>query len=684
MSAAKLAYPAARKAPETVTYAAGVSFADPYRWMEEESDGALAWQAEQDALTQAWLKDRPAYDAFARRVRALDAGHSLSIPKYAGGRWFRQHAPAGQDLEVVEVSQTPLGPGRRVIDLNAMRRDEPLALEFFRPSPDGRKIMFSWNEGGREGVHLHVIDVDSGVMLLEGLPQERVFFTAWLPDSSGFYYQGYDPSVSMTAARIFLHRLGEAPPSRAEDLELSHPVSWPVVSPDGRHVVIFCDHLCPRPEYIRAVGDQGPWRPFLQGVTDMFRGVPMGDRFIAITNEGAPRGRLVSIPLATPTDRQTWRELIGASDDVLGSVLAVGDRIVLMDLVDSYSRVRVLSAAGEFQREIELPGRGLVNSFGGVYAMFCMLDALAPGGPDEVVYLFNSPVQGPSLHLANVATGAVRQLSEPTAVLDAVVTDGGGVSGDGRRIPYRMVTRRDLDVSAPRPTIIFGYGGFNAAVLPGWIGAMLGAWVQAGGVVVIAHLRGGGEFGPDWWTEGRLKLKQNTFNDLYAVAEDLISRRATTPAMLGVNGGSNGGVMACVAAVQRPDLFGASVPQVPITDALGRRRDPITMGATLDYGDPDDPEMVGALYAWSPYQNIKDGIAYPAVLIDSGMNDPRCPAWHGRKFVARLQEATTSDRPILLRVRAGAGHGAVGAAAHVEQEAEVLSFFADQLGLEVD
>jgi prolyl oligopeptidase len=231
--------------------------------------------------------------------------------------------------------------------------------------------------------------------------------------------------------------------------------------------------------------------------------------------------------------------------------------------------------------------------------------------------------------------------------------------------------------------VLHGYGGFNVAVLPGWFGSIWAAWIEAGGVFVLSHLRGGGEYGTPGWEQGRLKHKQNSFNDVYATAEDLIARGITTREQLGVIGGSNGGVMAAVVAVQRPDLFRASVPQVPISDLLGRVRDPVTMVSTLDYGDPSDPEMAQVLYAWSPYQNVRDDVAYPAMLIDCGSNDPRCPPWHSRKLAARMQQASNGNLPILLRVRADAGHGAVGKTQKAHQSTEVLAFLAEQLGLAV-
>src|SRR5581483_1317644 len=294
-----------------------------------------------------------------------------------------------------------------------------------------------------------------------------------------------------------------------------------------------------------------------------------------------------------------------------------------------------------------------------------------------------APTQSPALYRASVRTLTCEALTTPAVKFDAQIHDFDAKSADGARVPYNVIARPDADLSKPRPTIIYGYGGFNVALLPGWPGTQFAAWIQAGGVLVYAHLRGGGELGPQMWHQGKLKLKQNSFNDVYAVAEDLVARGITTSSQLGVHGGSNGGVMAAAVAVQRPDLFRATHPNVPITDVLARVRDPITMQATLDYGDPQDAEMSQVIARWSPYQNVKDGIAYPAMLLDSGRNDPRCPPWHVRKMAARLAPANAGPNPILMRVREGAGHGSVGIDAQRAAGADFLTFFADQLGLKL-
>lgn len=671
--------PKTEPAPAVVSFGA-VSYEDPDAWLEEETEEVLSWQAKEDARAASWLAARPGFAELSERIAALDPNQAVSAPQFGGGRWFRQRVPEGEDLAVIEVAQTPTGPGRRVVDLNTLRTGEPLLIPWFVPSPDGRKLAYSRSAVGREPESFQVVDVETGELLLAGVPQERATSPVWLPNGSGFTYRAIDPAVSKSDSLIFHLTLGEAPPTKPEPLELSHPMSWPASAAGGRYVLVYSNHMEPRPDFIREIG--GAWRPLLKDVPGMFRGVVLGERFIAITTDGAARGRLVSIPLCSPSERSTWQELVPGSDAVLASVAAVGERLVLVELVDTYARLRVLGADGQVEGEIALPGRGVVNTVSSNAVAIAFLDSVVVGGDDDVLFVYSSLTQAPTLYRASVVDRTSEALTQPSAWLDALVTDHSAMSADGTRVRYRVVTPED-DRSGPRPTIIHAHGGFNVAFLPGWPVPFLSAWVRSGGALAIAHVRGGGEFGPDWWRAGQLGRKQNGFDDLYAVAEDLVARGVTEPARLAVYGTSSGGTLAAVVAVKRPDLFRAAVPQVPLTDQFALVRDPLTwMIARLEDGDPTDPEWSRVLLSWSPYQNVVDGVAYPAVLLDCVSNEPRCPAWHGRKLAARMQRATSSGRPVLFRVRRSAGQRAVGEAAQNLQQAELLAFFVDQLGLE--
>lgn len=675
-------YPTTDRRPETVEFGP-VRYEDPYRWLEDDANPEVeAWQRAQDELAQAYLAELPDLAFFADKLRAMGEPDDVTTPVYAGGRWFKRYVPEDQDLFVVEVRTHPAEPGRRIVDLNAMRADEPLNLAGFHPSPDGRKAIFTWTAAGHEEPMLRVLDVEAGTILFEGVPHKRPQYFAWLPDSSGFIYSAMDASL---AGQPPLYRLFLADPANvtAEDVMVDHPVVRPILAADRRHIVLMADHLAPRPEYILDTQGNAGWQPFLRDVPGVYRGDILGNDFLAITDEGAPRGRLVSIPLATAARRETWKELVPESDNVLAFVLVSGNRAALVDWVDTYSRVRVIGEDGRVEGEIGLPGRGMVNSFGANMVVPTMMDPIARGPDGQITFVFSAFDQAPALYAADLATREASALTDPMYRLDAQVLDLDCRSADGARVTYQVVARADIDLTRPQPTVMMGYGGFNVAVVPGWLGAQWAAWIEAGGVVALAHLRGGGEHGPQWYEQGRLKLKQNSFNDAHAIAEDMIARGITVAGKLGVTGGSNGGVMAAAVAVQRPDLYRASVPVAPIADILGRVRDPITMVSSLDYGDPADPEIAQVLSRWSPYQNIRDEQAYPALLIDCGANDPRCPPWHGRKLAARMQRASSNALPKLLRVRSDAGHGSVGKLQRRRQFAEILAFFAQQLGLHV-
>lgn len=679
-----LSYPPAQTRPDEVAFGGGaVRYVDPFRWLEDDADHeVVAWQAAQDEMARAHLSGLPSYQRFLTRLQSMGSSEDAILPLFAGGRYIRRFIPDDQDLAVVELSETPTGPGRRVVDLNAMRVDEPLQMAGYALSNSGRLAIVAYTAGGREKPVVQLVEVETGEVLSQGLPSERLSTFTWLPDDSGFFYMSMDPAdirAGRTLYRVMVDRPTEAV---LEPVDPSHFYVRPMVAADRRHVLLFVDHLAPRPEFILDTQEGGSWKPFLKGVEGIFRGDIIGDRFFAIIDDGASGGRLVSIPLATPTQRETWQEVIAPSAAVLANLLAVGDRAVVLDFIDTYSRLRVFNRSGRLEGEIALPGRGLVNRTGSFFSFFNVTNSMVRGRDDQIDFLFATPTTSPAYCAANARTRAVTQVTAPEWTLDARVLDGKARSKDGAEVAYHVVVRRDLDLARPQPTVIIGYGGYNVAVLPGWFGDRWAAWIEAGGVLVLAHLRGGGEFGSQWWRQGRLEFKQNTFNDLYAIAEDLIERGVTTSRQLGVTGGSNGGVMAAVAAVQRPDLFRASSPEAPVTDLLGRVSDPFTMAATLDYGDPADPVMARILQDWSPYQNVKDDVAYPAMLVDCGANDPRCPPWHGRKLAARMQQASSGALPILLRVRADAGHGAVGKDDQTRQSAEVLAFFAEYLGLD--
>jgi prolyl oligopeptidase len=681
----QLIYPSAEARPEIVEFGGGsVRYVDPLRWLEEDANsGVLDWQEAQDELARVHLTGLPRYEEFLTKLQSMGASEDVILPAFTAGRYIRRFVPEGQDLEVVELSDSPTGPGQRVVDLNAMRTNEPLQMAGYALSNNGKMAVFAHTAGWRVKPIVQLVEVQTGKILSQGLPSERLSTFTWLPDDSGFFYMSMDPA-DISAGKTLFRVLVDCPQmAKVEEVKPSHFYVRPVVAADKRHVLLFANHLAPKPEFILDTQGAATWQPFLKDVKGIFRGDIVGKHFFAITDDGAPRGRMVAIPLATPTQRETWQEVIPPSVNVLANVLAVGERAIVLDYVDTYSRLRVFDKDGELEGEIELPGKGLVNRTGSFFSFFNVTNTMLRGRADHIDFLFATPSVSPAHYTADVGTRALVQLSPPERTLDAQVLDCKALSNDGAEVVYHVIARSDLDLSKPHPTVITGYGGFNVAVLPGWFGNRWAAWIEAGGIFVLSHLRGGGEFGSTWWEQGRLAHKQNTFNDMFATAEDLIARGITTSRQLGVTGGSNGGVMAAVAAVQRPDLFRASSPEAPVTDVLGRWRDPFTMAATLDYGDPSDPAMAELLYGWSPYQNVEVGVDYPAMLIDCGANDPRCPPWHGRKLAARMQEASSSALPILLRVRAGAGHGAVGHEDQTRQSAEVLAFFAEYLGLAV-
>ncbi|WP_327586920.1 prolyl oligopeptidase family serine peptidase [Nonomuraea sp. NBC_00507] len=680
-------YPEARVV-EAQEELAGVRIADPYRWLEGDTDEVRSWQHRQGELVESFVKDWPGAAWLREQVDRCTVARMGAVPRYAGGQWFRTQQVEGPSRVQAVVSQAPFGPGRVVFDPRTDNAGRPPYVSWISPSPDGRTLALGVCRDGSERNTIRLVDVDSGRELADAPAAELMDAWSggahWLPDSRGFFFSAADGGPTSGVQRVLLHVRVPEPATTVVDVPWlgEQDYRMVLVASDGRNAVAMERIMNPVPVAVAELPGTATlkWRPFITEIEGTVAGHPIGDHLVAVTDVDAPRGRVVAIPLDSPTpnDPSTWQELVAESDAIVRGVVPVGDLLYVNEFADTYARVRIVDRTGAPRGEVPLPGRGALDQ-----QPFPFM-ALSPRGhPEEFVFAYSTLTESSGVYRHLPASDAVEVLAEPAVRLEGAVTeDRWATSADGTSVPYHVVRRADADADQVLPTLINAYGGYNVPWVPSFPGPMA-AFVAAGGVLVHAHLRGGAEFGRAWWQAGRMRNKQNCYADLYAIAEDLIGTGTTTPELLAVTGGSNGGLMSGVALTQRPGLWSVVVPRVPFLDVLGACREGYgRMAVSLELGDITDPEDVLRLAALSPYHAIRPGTSYPAVFVVAGDTDPRCPPWHARKFVARLQAAQTGDAPILLRVWENAGHGwATDRAISIEENTEWLSFVMRWLNL---
>lgn len=685
----KLKYPPARI--ESVTDGRlGVTFADPYRWLEENTQEVRDWQVAQAKLADDYVQAWPHFANLRRQMQRYvsSSNSSIEAPRsYAKGKWYLLKSKT-QIVEVPDLSAGSASKARVIVDLTLLGLGGTAVITWFVPSPDATVIAFGVVTDGSEANTIHLVDLATG-KLVDKAPKQRLAEASgvqWLTDSSGFFFQGLTKTLHDFEIKTYLHRLRPAVETQLQSIPLPKEggaFSLVTVSRDGRWAVLTARALSPIPHAIKDLSrPDSDWRPFVSdAVSGTVAGYVLDGKYIAVTDVGAPRGRVVAIPLDSPapSDPKTWTELVPQSDRVLRGLTPIQDKLYLSEYLDTYARVRIVDRAGQLHGEVPLPGNGVVE------------DAIQIGGPvyyrgnpDEYIYSYASLTSAAALYRYRPGQSSSELLAPPAASLkDAVVKDLWVASSDGTRIPYHVVHRRSLDLSRPKPVLIYGYGGFNGVWAPRFPDTMA-TFVDAGGIFVHANLRGGGELGRQWWDGGRLKNKQNTFQDLYAIANALIAAGWTSRDLLAVTGVSNGGLLAGVAVVQQPALWRVSVPRVPILDLIGGLRDPYGYaGIKMDYADPEDPAELRRLEGFSPYQLVRNGTRYPSVYLLAGDTDFRTPPWHARKFAARLQAATASSSPILLRVWDNAGHGAATAGdIRLNQDVHWMAFVMKELGMQ--
>jgi prolyl oligopeptidase len=688
-----LTYPRARREAIVDDYH-GTPVTDLYRWLEDvDTDETRTWVERQNQLFEKYMAGIPERAMIRARLESLWDHERFGIPRREGKSTFYTFNDGLQSQSMLMVVEDGAGAEPRVLlDPNGLSPDGTIALTGMSISEDGRWLAYGLSEAGSDWTRWRVRDVDTGVDLPDALHWVKFSSAAWLEDGSGFFYSRYDepePGEAMSGVnrdqKLYFHARGT---NQSQDvLVYARPdqPEWSFgaqVTEDGHYVVINVNHgtspknrvfyaELPTSEDLRA----GRKLEVVELLTDADAAYDFvgndGQLFWFRTDLGAPRGRLIGIDLRQ-REPERWSTLIPQAPEVLEGVSVVADRFLGSYLADAHSVVRVYDLHGRLERTLDLPGLGTVAGLGGERS------------DRETFYSFTSFTTPGEVWRLDVAAGQSELYRRPEIAFDAsrYTTEQVFVnSKDGTRVPVFLTYRQGTKRNGRNPTLLYGYGGFNVSLTPSFSLSRL-VWLEMGGIYAQANLRGGGEYGEEWHRAGTLLEKQNVFDDFIAVAEYLISERWTATRRLAIQGGSNGGLLVGACMTQRPDLFGAALPAVGVMDMLRFHKFTIGWAWTSDYGSSEDPEQFRALYAYSPYHNLKGGVCYPPTLVTTADHDDRVVPGHSFKFAAALQAAQRCDNPTLIRIETRAGHG-VGkpTAKQIDEAADVLAFLLQELDM---
>jgi prolyl oligopeptidase len=648
----------------------GVEVRDPFRWLEDGDDPEVRdWVAAQNAYTRSVLDRLPERPAVEARIRqALDVG-ALGGSEPRGSRRFFTRRDPGMDQPTLMVSEAG-GPARTLVDPAPMSEDGTTALDWWIPSPHGDLVCVGLSEAGDEDSDLRLVRTATGEWLDDRIPHCRWSAVAFEPGGGAFLYTRQPtpgtvpPGEEVYHRHVWRHVLGTDPATDVRVFGEGHDkTDIPAVvsiSDDGRWTIVTVSHGWTRTSvYLREGG--GPFVPIFEGQDERAVLWFSGNRLLGLTNVAAPRFRLVEVDPARP-GRDAWTDVIPESEHVLVDVVVTEDRLAAHHLVDACSRVSLHARDGTFERTVDLPPFSTVTALGGDHRSRDLL---------LTVESFTRPAE------TREVDGRVLDRIEPPTGFDPErypVRQVRYRSADGTEVPMFLVGRQD----AAGPTVLTGYGGFSVSRTPLWMATAV-PFLEAGGLMAVANLRGGGEFGEPWHRAGMRACKQNVFDDFITAADWLAGSGLTTRDQLGILGGSNGGLLVGAVMTQRPDLCRAVVCRVPLLDMVRYERFKVAELWIPEYGSASDADQFGWLFAYSPYHHVRDGVRYPAILLTAGEEDARVDPMHARKMTARLQ-AADPEGLVLLRVEPRAGHGQGKPVAKVvPEEADVWSFLLHEL-----
>jgi len=682
MDSTKLPYPNSKTEP-IVDEIHGERVPDPYRWLEEGSNPAVReWTDKQNSLTRGFLDQIAGRSALRERLDKLLEIGIINVPRPATGKYFYAKREGKQNQPVLYVRDGVNGTDRVLLDVNQLSTDGTTALDWYFPSDDGKFVAYGLSASGNEMSTLRIRDVASGKDVSDVVERTRACSVAWLPDASGFYYTRYPQPGSVPKdeetyhRRVYFHKLGVFPGNDPEIFGEGRPKEdWPNIhlSPDGKWLVIVEQQGWAKTEVFVADTTKPSlnFRPLAVNIPAVFQVDVTNSTIFVRTNDQAPRYKLFAVD-PNKLQRSNWREVLPEGEEVLEHVSVAGETLATVSMQKASSRLRLYDLNGKLQKEVPLPTLGAVAALG-----------TEPTGK-EIFFGFQSFTVPTSIHRIDLTTGDSKLWNGIKADIDFDAFQVEQVtynSKDGTPVTMFLASKKGIARNGNNPTLLYGYGGFNINLTPSFSAARF-AFLERGGVLAIANLRGGGEYGEAWHQAGMLGNKQNVFNDFIAAAEWLIKEKVTSPQRLAIQGGSNGGLLVGAALTQRPDLFRAVVCQVPLLDMIRYHKFLIARLWIPEYGSSEQSDQFHWLHAYSPYHHVKDGEKYPAVLIATAESDSRVDPLHARKMAARLQTASGSTHPILVRIETKAGHGAgKPRSKQLDELTDSYSFLFSQLGI---
>ena len=661
----------------------GINVPDPYRWLgHPDSVETRAWVTAQNQVTEGYLSGIEERDAIRARLTEVWNFERYGTPKQIGDRYLWTHNSGLQDQSVLYIADDLDAEPRVLIDPNGFSEDGTRSLSGTSSSNTGQYLAYAISDGGSDWDTWYVRDVETGEDLSDVISWSKFSGATWAHDDSGFYYSRYpEPENPLEAVnefnQLYFHVLGT---DQSEDILIYENPDSPEegfsaqVSEDGAWLFIYAYEGTGNQNrlYVQSLTDEGAPIQRIWDEMDAAYGVigSINDRIWLYTNRDAPRGRIVSTSIDTPHE---WTEIVPESEATIEEwgISMIGDKLIVQLLEDVHSVVRTYDLDGTRLADIELPGIGSSWGFGG------------DQGQTETFYSYSSYTMPTRSYHYNTETGESTSWREPEVLFDVdnyTVSQVFYESADGTQIPMFIAHHTDIELNGDNPTLLYGYGGFNISLTP-YFSVSRMTWMEMGGVLAIANLRGGGEYGEEWHQAGTVMNKQNVFDDFIAAAEHLISSGYTRPERIAIQGGSNGGLLVGATIAQRPDLFAAALPAVGVMDMLRYHQFTIGHAWADDYGRSDDgPEMFEYLYAYSPVHNMEPGTVYPSTMVTTADHDDRVVPAHSYKFIAALQHAHAGDNPVLIRIDVRAGHGAgLSTTMRIEQVADVWSFLVEEL-----